>query len=89
MSVFWAVALMLVAYWMFRPSLRRAGGGALRGRGREGDGALERLDESMGRLAEEVGALRGEVAELAERVDFTERALTALRRNAVGAGHGS
>lgn len=88
---FFGVALMLVACCLFGPSLRRTGRGALRRRGREGEGddTLQRLDETMGRLAEEVGALRGEVAELAERVDFTERALAALRRNAVGAGHGS
>ena len=87
MSVFWAFALMMVAYWFFRSPLCRASSDALRGRGQPGAQALEHLDETVGHLAEEVGALRAEVAELAERVDFTERALTAVRRNAVGAGH--
>lgn len=44
---------------------------------------LWRSKEAVGRLTEEMSAVRADLDELAERVDFTERALTAIRRQEV------
>ncbi len=51
----------------------------------DGDGG--RLTEAVQQLHDEVGSMREEVAELHERVDFTERMLSQVRsRNAIGQG---
>ena len=51
------------------------------------DGDSERLTEAVQQLNDEVGSMREEVAELHERVDFTERILSEVRsRNAIGPG---
>ncbi len=51
------------------------------------DGDNERLTEAVQQLHDEVGSMREEVAELHERVDFTERMLSEVRsRNAIGPG---
>ncbi len=44
------------------------------------DESIRRLQESVDDLAHAVTGLRAEVYDLGERVDFTERALTAMRR---------
>ncbi len=50
-------------------------------------GDNERLTEAMQQLHDEVGSMREEVAELHERVDFTERMLSEVKsRNAIGPG---
>ena len=50
-------------------------------------GDSERLTEAVQQLHDEVGSMREEVAELHERVDFTERMLSEVRsRNAIGPG---
>ena len=50
-------------------------------------GDNERLTEGMQQLSDEVGSMREEVAELHERVDFTERMLSEVKsRNAIGPG---
>jgi hypothetical protein len=51
------------------------------------DGDSERLTVAIQQLHDEVGSLRDEVAELQERVDFTERMLSEVKsRNAIGPG---
>ena len=50
-------------------------------------GDNERLTEAVQQLHDEVGSMREDVAELQERVDFTERVLSEARsRNAIGSG---
>ncbi len=50
-------------------------------------GDNERLTEAVQQLQDEVGAVREDIAELHERVDFTERMLSDVRsRNAIGRG---
>ena len=50
-------------------------------------GDNERLTETVQQLHDEVGSMREEVAELHERVDFTERMLSEVRsRNVIGPG---
>ncbi len=50
-------------------------------------GDNERLTEAVRQLHDEVGSMREEVAELHERVDFTERMLSEVRsRDAIGPG---
>ena len=52
-----------------------------------GGGDDERLNEAMQQVLDEVGLIREDVAELHERVDFTERMLSDVRaRNAIGPG---
>ena len=51
------------------------------------DGDSGRLTEAVQQLHDEVGSMREEVAELQERVDFTERVLAEVKsRNAIGPG---
>jgi hypothetical protein len=74
--IFMAIALVMVA--------RSPVGVALAERirsGPPGGVAGPRFEEFAAQVAEDVRALREEVAELSERVDFTERALTAIRRS--------
>ena len=50
-------------------------------------GDNERLTEAVQQLHEEVGAMREDVAELYERVDFTERMLSEVKsKNVIGQG---
>jgi hypothetical protein len=48
--------------------------------GPQGSAGAARFEEFAAQISEEHRLLREEVAELAERVDFAERALTAMRR---------
>ncbi len=51
------------------------------------DGDNERLTGVVQQLSDEVGSMREDLAELHERVDFTERMLSQVRsRNAIGPG---
>jgi hypothetical protein len=74
--IFLAIALVIVA--------RSRLGLALADRIRYGatglPGADRRLDEYAAQVTEELTALRGELTDLAERMDFAERALLQLRR---------
>jgi hypothetical protein len=50
-------------------------------------GDTERLFEAVQQLHDEVGSVRDDVAELQERMDFTERVLSEVKsRNAIGPG---
>ena len=50
-------------------------------------GDSERLTEAVQLLHDEIGSMRDEMAELHERVDFTERMLSDVKsRNAIGPG---
>ena len=52
------------------------------------DGDNERLTELEQQLSDEVGSMREALAELHERMEFTERMLSEVRsRNAIGPGH--
>ena len=51
------------------------------------DGDNEGLTEAVQQLHDEVGSMREDLAELQERMDFTERILSEVRsRNAIGPG---
>ncbi len=51
------------------------------------EGDTERLFEAMQQLHDELGSVREDVAELQERMDFTERVLSEVKaRNAIGPG---
>ncbi len=82
-----AFALLVIAYWFFRSPLCGAFAVQVRRHGSAAgvDPPLEeRLDEALERLtelSEEMGALRGDLVELAERVDFAERALNSVRQH--------
>jgi Tfp pilus assembly protein PilO len=83
-SLFLAIALVAIAYWFFRSPMCCSVADSIRAHSE--NAAIEpenvrQLTEAMDRVAAEVGALRTELDELAERVDFTERALTAMRRH--------
>ncbi|MBI3983491.1 MAG: hypothetical protein HY337_11310 [Gemmatimonadetes bacterium] len=74
--IFMAVALVMVA--------RSPVGIALAERirsGPHGGAAGARFDEFAAQVGDDFRALRDEVAELSERMDFTERTLTAMRRS--------
>ena len=50
-------------------------------------GDNERLAEAVHQLHDEVGSIREDMAELHERMDFTERVLSEVRsKNAIGPG---
>ncbi|GBD31351.1 MAG: hypothetical protein KatS3mg081_1056 [Gemmatimonadales bacterium] len=53
----------------------------LRSAGKTPSGLERRLEEFESRVSGELEALREEVVELQERLDFAERALTAVRRS--------
>ena len=74
-----AVALVIVAFWFFRSPLAGAAADAIR----HNSGVRvrdPRLEETLARVSEELTELREQFSELAERVDFTERALADVRR---------
>ena len=76
-ELFTAVAMIVVFYWFFRSPLCRAITDSIRRRHSVESGEeelTERLEEIAGRFTEEVRELRVDVGELAERLDFTERA---------------
>jgi hypothetical protein len=75
--MFFAITLLIVAYWFFRSPLASAIAESIR---RNSPGHDPALEQAVARLTEDLGALREQVFELAERVDFTERALTDMRR---------
>jgi hypothetical protein len=77
--MFLAVALIVVAVLFFRSPLAPAAAEAIR----HANGVPtrdHRMDESIAGIAEELSQLREQFSELAERVDFTERALAEVRR---------
>lgn len=71
--IVFAFAVLIIA----RSSLGRA----MVERLRSGPGVDPRFEEFTERVTEELAALREDVNELQERMDFTERALTAARRS--------
>jgi len=73
------LALVIIAYWFFRSPLAQATAEAIR----QANGVPRKdpgLDQAMAHLTDELNTLREHVTELAERVDFTERALADVRR---------
>ncbi len=88
-SMLMAIAVIAVAYWFFRSPLCCSLADVVRaqGVGDERAGNTHRLAEAVDRLTDEMSAVRADVDELAERLDFAERALTGLRRHeAIAAG---
>lgn len=84
--IFLAIALVIVA--------RSPLGSALSDRIRHGatapGGSDGRLEELTAQMNEEVAELRAELTDLAERMDFAERALLQLRRpDALPQSHGA
>jgi predicted nuclease with TOPRIM domain len=74
-----ALALITVAFWFFRSPMASAAADAIR----HHNGVRirdPRLEEGLAHLTEELTQLREQFSELAERVDFTERALAEVRR---------
>ncbi len=81
--IFLAIALVIVA----RSSLGLALAHRIR-YGVEGAGSDGRTEELVAQVNEDLAGLRAEVTELAERMDFAERALLQLRRpDALPQGH--
>ena len=80
-TLFLAVAIIVCARWFFQSELSTAVAEAMRAKhgGTADPLFLERFDELAERMEEELGELRGDVAELSERVDFTERVLLEVR----------
>ena len=73
------LALVIIAYWFFRSPLASATAEAIR----RANGVSTRMpvsDQALDQLTTELSELREHVTELAERVDFTERALADVRR---------
>lgn len=76
--IFFAIALVIVARSPLGVALaHRIRYGVEQGEAGVADG---RLEELAAQWNEEVGALRSEVTDLAERMDFAERALLQMRR---------
>ncbi len=84
--IFLAIALVIVA----RSPLGMALADRIR-HGKTGEvGSDGRLEELTAQVSEDMAALRSEVAELAERMDFAERALLQMRRpDALPQAHGA
>ncbi len=74
-----AVALVIVAFWFFRSPLRDAVADAIR-RGAGVPVGDPQMERALAGMSEEMNSLREHVTELAERVDFAERALAEVRR---------
>jgi hypothetical protein len=73
------LALVIIAYWFFQSPLAQATAEAIRhanGVPPKGPGS----DQALAQVNDELNALREHVTELAERMDFTERALADVRR---------
>ena len=84
--IFFAIALVIVA----RSPLGLAMAHRIRYGAEAAGGSDGRLDELAAQVNEDVTALRAEVTELAERMDFAERALLQLRRpDALQQGRGT
>ena len=75
--LFLAIAMIVVARWFFRSPLADAVAESLR---RDESKVDSQLTETVQRVGDELTQLRVQVSELAERVDFTERALADVRR---------
>jgi Tfp pilus assembly protein PilO len=81
MALFWmAVAIIAVCYWFFRSPLSGAVADTIRGDARTGSRLEERLRDFARHVTEELDGIRNDLAELEERLDFTERTLTQMRR---------
>jgi predicted nuclease with TOPRIM domain len=77
--MFLALALIIVAVLFFRSPMAPAAAEAIR----QVNGVPvrdRRLEETITQLTDELSQLREQFSELAERVDFTERALADVRR---------
>lgn len=73
------LALVIIAYWFFRSPLAQATAEAIR----QVNGVPVKspgTDHALAQVTEDLNLLRESVNELAERVDFTERALADVRR---------
>jgi hypothetical protein len=75
--MFAAIVVLAVAFWFFRSPLPGAMADSVR---RKAPGPDPRTELALAQLSEDVNALRESVMELAERVDFAERALIEVRR---------
>ncbi len=75
--IFLAIALVVVA----RSGLGRALADRIRYGTAGAAGPDRRLEEYAAQVGEELTALRAELTDLAERMDFAERALLQLRRS--------
>lgn len=74
-----AIALIVVVYWFFRSPLRDAVADAIR-QGAGVPASNPQVEQTLARMTDEVNTLREDVTELAERLDFAERALAEVRR---------
>ncbi len=77
--MFFALALIVVAVLFFKSPLAPAAAEAIR----HANGMPTRdprLDETLAQVTDDLNQLREQFSELAERVDFTERALADVRR---------
>ncbi len=78
MGFFFSLTLFVAVYWFFRSPLPAAIADSMR---RDGAVAAEtNMSDAIGLLGDEMRGLREEVAELAERIDVSERVLADLRQ---------
>ena len=76
---FLAIALIVMAVLFFKSPMAAAAAEAIRFHN-GGPVRDARADEALAQVTEELAQLRDQFSELAERVDFTERALAEVRR---------
>ena len=76
---FLAIALIVMAVLFFKSPMATAAADAIRF---HNGGPIRdpKADEALAQVTEELTQLRDQFSELAERVDFTERALAEVRR---------
>ena len=75
-----AIALIVVAVLFFKSPLAAAAAEAIRHHNGVPIRDSKTDDEALAQVTEELALLRDQFAELAERMDFTERALAEVRR---------
>jgi hypothetical protein len=77
---FLAIALIVMAVLFFKSPIATAAAEAIRHHNGVPPLRDSMADESLAQVTEELAQLRDQFSELAERVDFTERALAEVRR---------
>lgn len=81
------VGLVLIARWFFHSPIGEAIAEGIRQRRQRRHGVSEGADEQrVAALEDQVRLLSTQVAELGERLDFTERMLATQRERRIGAG---
>ena len=75
-----AIALIVIAVLFFKSPMATAAAEAIRHHNGVPPARDGKADDTIAQVTEELASLRDQFSELAERVDFTERALAEVRR---------